>query len=245
MWRRRTTFPRKEHRPRAVRGADPGPSDGKRAALERVPARGPVASQAAEASIWTAVERASLALSRQPQDPAAHEQLRYAHQLATAMLRGGRADLGAWAVLRATEWRLAAIARHEFPIDLGYRRDYWPGGAPLRAGDALGLEAAISYLEADPWAHGTGYIKEHLLTQLSRLDLSDDQQRRLQQVVLTVVEGRDRREFRSFCRLARHVADCELRAALEERLEHPAGRVRRHAQWVLDALDGKPRRPRF
>jgi hypothetical protein len=55
-------------------------------------------------------------------------------------------------------------------------------------------------------------------------------------VVLVAVDGYDRREFRSFGRLARHVDDPDLRDQLRARLEAPNSRTRRHARWILEAL---------
>ena len=109
----------------------------------------------------------------------------------------------------------------------------------LRKGDLAAVETAIRFLEADPYAFGTGYAKEDILRRLRRLDLSPKQRSRLVSVILRRVDQGDRREFRQYCLLAPAVIDDTLRSGLHHRLRSgESGRVRR-ALWVLDAL-GEP-----
>src|SRR3954453_6806455 len=72
------------------------------------------------------------------------------------------------------------------------------------------------------------------------------------------IQGRDSREFRSYCRLAKRVATPEFRTRLEDLVQPWDGsmlsqtlrrdraraqydlRYRRHLQWVLAYLDGQP-----
>ena len=56
-------------------------------------------------------------------------------------------------------------------------------------------------------------------------------------VVLAAVDKCDRREFRSYCRLARTVDSPDLRQVLSDRLGDPDCGVRRRARWVLNALE--------
>ncbi len=117
----------------------------------------------------------------------------------------------------------------------------WPPGfqadlSRLRAGDAGAVDAAISFLEADPWFFRSGYAKEEIIAYLNRLPLTEAQAERLRRVVLAAVDGRDRREFRRYCRLARKVDSPALRSELAGRLECAEPAVRRHARWVLEAL---------
>jgi len=127
----------------------------------------------------------------------------------------------------------------------------------LRAGDPAGLEDAIAFLEADPIFYGTGYLKEELSRLLRRLEIPTSYVTRLQSVVLSIVDRRDDRDFRAFCRLARKVDSPELRAQLERRLTRalPSGEaltddqpslleemrrdraIRRRTRWVLEALE--------
>lgn len=106
----------------------------------------------------------------------------------------------------------------------------------LRAGDLFGMEGAVSFLEADPFFYRTGYIKSKLIRYIKRPMLTPDYVRRLQQVVLAVVDKRDDRDFRAFCTLAHKVDAPELREQLARRLAHDDSNVRRRARWVLEAL---------
>ena len=129
----------------------------------------------------------------------------------------------------------------------------------LRNGDAAGLETIILFLEADPLFYGTGYLKEDLSRFLRRAELPGNYVQRLQKVVLSIVDRRDGREFRAYCRLARKVDSTEFREQLRLRLtrEKPTAasltadcpsllpaiqqdkNVRRRARWVLEALGEK------
>jgi len=68
----------------------------------------------------------------------------------------------------------------------------------------------------------------------------DSHASRLRQVVLNLVDQRDGREFRWYCRLARHIDGPDLRNQLERRLRDANGNVRRRAGWVLDVLGPDP-----
>ena len=129
----------------------------------------------------------------------------------------------------------------------------------LGEGDPSGLESIVTFLEADPIFDGTGYLKERLSRLLRDVELPAEYAQRLQAVVLSVVDRRDGREFRDYCRLARKVDSPELREQLNQRLTRawPSARsltddlpalmlaaredraVRRRAGWVLEALGEK------
>ena len=98
------------------------------------------------------------------------------------------------------------------------------------------VEAVIRYLENDPWTFQSGYFKADLIKLLRRLSLTFAQQERVRKIVLAVVDGRDRREFRPYCRLAQKVDSTALRAELTRRLESQSEVTRRHARWVLNYL---------
>jgi hypothetical protein len=117
----------------------------------------------------------------------------------------------------------------------------------LRHGDPAAIEPCVQFLERDPHAHRTGYTKADIIRYLNRMELDEVIQSRLRKVILAVVDKADgRREFRSYCRLARKVDSPDLRTELQQRvvLKHvgyraeayDVARVKRHAQWVLDAL---------
>lgn len=135
----------------------------------------------------------------------------------------------------------AAIVRFEAAVDAVYPPDFEAIYGRLREGNSAALESAIEFLEADPWFFRSGYMKAKLVRLLKRLPLKPDQVERLRAVVVSVVDGRDRREFRDYCRLARCVDGPELRQPLEHRLVHPDEGVRRRAGWALHALGATPK----
>jgi hypothetical protein len=104
-------------------------------------------------------------------------------------------------------------------------------------GDPGAIDTVIRYLEADPWAFGTGYTKEKILGSLKHRSFTQDQAARLRAVILNQVDGPQRREFRRYSLLAPRVADEAFRTALLARLRsREAGRARK-ALWVLDHFD--------
>jgi hypothetical protein len=110
----------------------------------------------------------------------------------------------------------------------------------LAAGDQPAVEMAVTFLELDPYCFRSGYLKADLIRSLVRVELPAEHASRLRDVVLAAVDGFDRRESRSYCRLARKVATPELRRILSSRLENENPGVRRRARWVLEALEQSP-----
>jgi hypothetical protein len=133
-------------------------------------------------------------------------------------------------------WHQAA-ARFHAAIRDAYPPGFWADIKRLREGDMGGLETAVAFLEADPWFFRSGYVKEMLIRLVRRMELPKAYAGRLEKVVLAVVDGRGRREFPDFCRLARKVDTPELRGQLLRRLKSDDARVRRHATWMLTACE--------
>ena len=102
------------------------------------------------------------------------------------------------------------------------------------------VELAVRFLEADPYFLRSGYHKERFIKHLCRNPLSEDQKKRLQEVIFAGIRDRDRREFRAYCRLARAVTDPEFQKQVTEMAGPSGGTVPRHAQWVLDFLRSAP-----
>lgn len=121
-----------------------------------------------------------------------------------------------------------------------YPLHFWGDYRRLRAGDVAGLDTALSFLEADPWFPRVVYTKERLLDTIKRLPLAPDAEARLRQIALHVVDGRDRRDFRHYCRVVARLDTPGFRDALSVRLEHADEGVRRRAGWMLAYLDGHP-----
>jgi hypothetical protein len=113
----------------------------------------------------------------------------------------------------------------------------------LDRGEPAAVEMAVLFLEADPWFFRSGYVKERLLRRLARLDHADAIKDRLRAILIAAVDGRDRREFRRCCRLARAVSDPSLHAALEQRGLAPNAGIRRRAEWMLAAMEHRPVSP--
>ncbi len=117
-----------------------------------------------------------------------------------------------------------------------YTPDFSESYLQLKQGNPAGLETAVTFLESDPWFFGSGYAKADLIRLINRIELPRVYRKRLQNVVLLTIEKRDRREFRSYCRLAKKVDAPEFRSELLQLLESPTIDIRRRAQWVLKAL---------
>lgn len=118
-----------------------------------------------------------------------------------------------------------------------YPPDFWEYYELLKNGDARGVEMAIEFLEADPWFFRSGYIKANLARFLKHVPLSNQQVRRLEKVLLKIVDERNTQEFRNFCRLARIVATHALKEALKERLTDEKNDRRLRATWMLFAIE--------
>lgn len=142
-----------------------------------------------------------------------------------------------WEALRAADPDRYTLAYARYrEIERAYPRGFAQAMVQLSHGDVAALELPLRFLEMDPWVDGSGYTKERIIRLINRLDLPPDAVRRLQQVVLAVVDKADgRREFRSYCRLARRVDSEPFRQELERRLTFAPSRVGQRAQWVLEA----------
>jgi hypothetical protein len=99
-------------------------------------------------------------------------------------------------------------------------------------------QAAILFLEADPWFFRSGYLKVRLLRALKRSTLSARERERLRQVIVAVVDSRHRQEFRAYGQLAARIATDDLHHDLRVRLESSDAEVRRRAAWMLTYVEG-------
>lgn len=106
----------------------------------------------------------------------------------------------------------------------------------LAAGHQRALQTAIAFLQADPWFFRSGYEKQALIRHVKRAHLSHDQREQLADVVLAAVDGRDRREFRHYCRLACGVWSDRLDEGIAARMRSPDPGIRRRAVWVAEAV---------
>jgi hypothetical protein len=110
--------------------------------------------------------------------------------------------------------------------------------AAIQAGGEVDdLETLVRFLEADVYCDRSGYVTVKVINALRRTTLSAPIAARLRRVVLTAIDGYDRREFRVFCRLAKSVRDDWLIDQLSLRLASNQSRTARHARWALDAIN--------
>lgn len=120
-----------------------------------------------------------------------------------------------------------------------YPENFWEAFESLKQRDSTHLDAAINFLENDPWFFGSGYVKADLIRFICRLNLSTPDCLRLQQVVLAAIDLRDRREFRWYCKLANRVSSKLFRTEVEKRLSSEDKGSQRRARWVLSAINCK------
>src|SRR5205807_7166508 len=95
-----------------------------------------------------------------------------------AWLRRGEGDL------QLKVWREALERFHSAYGELAF-----PGGIEkafllLVKNDPEGIEMAVRFLEADPWYFRSGYIKADVLRLLRASPLTEEQRKRLRQVIL-------------------------------------------------------------
>lgn len=129
------------------------------------------------------------------------------------------------------------VERFYNAVEAAYPPGFWQYYERLKNGDARGVEMAIEFLEADPWFFRSGYIKANLARFLKHVPLSKQQVRRLEKVLLKIVDERNTQEFRNYCRLARIVATPALIEALKERLTDERDHRRLRATWMLFAIE--------
>jgi hypothetical protein len=141
---------------------------------------------------------------------------------------------------RQQEWRTACRRFHESHDRLAFPGGLARGMSLLAKGDPATIEESIRFLEADPWFFRSGYIKAEIIRHLRRAPLSPAQVGRLQQVILARVAGRDTREFRWYCRLARVVSDANFRREIERLSHSPADPIARRARWVVAQMGACP-----
>ena len=135
--------------------------------------------------------------------------------------------LDAIATFRAAYARVYPDALRE--VDDGERR-----ASELNTADML------DFLEADPIFFRSGYMKQKLLTELKRRKLDHHEVRRLQTIIVSVVQKNDhRREFLHYCRAAANADDEQFRGELMVLEQSDEPHVSQRANWALAALDNR------
>ena len=108
----------------------------------------------------------------------------------------------------------------------------------LKASDPNTIEMAVRFLEADPCFFRSGYIKADLIKHLCRAQSSNDQRTDFDRYS----QGRDARQLRSYCRLARIVGNPAFERDLANLAASPVPLISRHAQWVFKQLTHSARK---
>lgn len=122
----------------------------------------------------------------------------------------------------------------------------FPGGLErglerVKAAEPEAVEAAIAFLQVDPWFHNSGYIKQDLCRALLDVALSQDQEIRINRAILRVIDAGFRPELRTLRRLVRRTMNERFLEDLRDRCQDQDPGVRRRAQWFLNYLEA-PRR---
>jgi hypothetical protein len=120
-----------------------------------------------------------------------------------------------------------------------YDRLAFPGGLNrqlelLKKHDANAIDAALVYLQVNPYYFRSGYIKQQLAHLLKKAPLTKTHKERLLQILLDAVQEKPRREFIEYCRLARVLADAPFIQKLEQlahTLDNPT--IQHQAQKML------------
>ena len=102
-------------------------------------------------------------------------------------------------------------------------------GRGLSRGDTESTEAALTFLERDPYFFRSGYARERVARRLAQAELTAAQKARARTVVLSTVDGERHCPLPGAGRLARAVADNSLRRELRARLHDPDTAVARRA----------------
>jgi hypothetical protein len=111
-------------------------------------------------------------------------------------------------------WEQACIEFHN-----SFDRLVFPGGSELfyrvRENDPTALEAAVRFLEADPYHLRSGYLKERLWRWLPHLTLSSTEQKRLEKAALQYLDRQISREFWSMCKSMNRIGSAEFWTTVE------------------------------
>lgn len=109
----------------------------------------------------------------------------------------------------------------------------------IRSGDSAAVDAALEWLELDPFCLYSGYAKQSLLRALVVSKLSARQAARVRRVLLEAIVRGPRMEFRDACRLARSVDSVGLRQRLLELAGSADSGTAQRAAWMLERLDAR------
>jgi len=151
-----------------------------------------------------------------------------------------------WAEVVAADEAYYAMSREVMPPKFSELRYGIQSLSPLlegiSGGNASSIEEAVSWLEDDPFARWTGYVKQKIMNRLCGASLSASYQDRLRSVLLRLTTRGPRQEFPNACRLARHVDSAEFRSRLRNLADRPEAHISYAAGRMLAACETKGKR---
>jgi hypothetical protein len=106
-------------------------------------------------------------------------------------------------------------------------------GTRVADGDPEAVEAALDFLERDPYFFRSGYARERLARRLAHTELTGAQKTRARAVVLTTVDGQRHCPLPGVGKLAGAFADNSLRRDLRERLHNRNTALARRALRII------------
>lgn len=116
-----------------------------------------------------------------------------------------------------------------------FNAEFEAGIARLQAGDAVGAEYAVAYIEADPWHFHSGYLKEKLARWLRRVPLTEGHRERLRNAVVAAIQKGRREDLREYVSLGRKLDSASWRRSLTVLAKTADEETAYRAQRMLDA----------
>lgn len=112
-------------------------------------------------------------------------------------------------------WKNACLDFHQTELATDF---LWSHETQLsiRRGNRKAIDDALLFLEVDPWYFRSGYLKEMLIDSLKRAPLTKDDKARIRNIIISVAGGRNRREFRRFCKLAVKVTSDKFEQMIDQ-----------------------------
>ncbi len=149
-------------------------------------------------------------------------------------------------VVKPKPWRLLGFRRRLTQVGRrhedgeGYYEqldiDSWVAELAVRLdrGEPQAIDAALTFLERDPYFFRSGYARERVARRLARVQLTGAQKVRARALVLSSVDGQRHCPHPGLGRLARAVSDNPLRRELRARLHGDAEVARRALRTVVN-----------
>jgi len=108
------------------------------------------------------------------------------------------------------EWKTACENYHSHRSELD---KLWSDefADKIRLGNREAINELILFLEVDPFYFRSGYLKERLLRLIKNAPRTKSDNRRLRGVIWNRASGPNRREFRSYCQLAKRITTQDFR----------------------------------